>query len=138
MGGDIGTDTKEDPMTSPDPTQPIDPAQPIDPTQPVDLTPPTPPAPQTPPAYYAAPSTDQTATPSPPPPADPAWRPPRRHRSRGGSIIFGVILLVLGLWFFASQTLGIALPRLRWDEIWPILLIGIGAWVLVGSMGWRR
>jgi hypothetical protein len=26
------------------------------------------------------------------------------------------------------------MPRLRWSELWPILLIGLGAWIVLGSM----
>ena len=48
--------------------------------------------------------------------------------------MFGVILAAIGLWFFADQTLGLAMPRLRWSELWPILLIGLGAWIVLGSL----
>lgn len=48
--------------------------------------------------------------------------------------MFGVILAAIGLWFFADQTLGLEMPRLRWSELWPVLLIGLGAWVVFGSL----
>jgi len=44
------------------------------------------------------------------------------------------VLLALGLWFFAQDTLGLELPSLRWNQLWPIILIVIGAWVLMGAV----
>ncbi len=81
--------------------------------------------------------TTRTATPaaSPPPlPPPPAWRPRHERRDRNGSLFFGVIILVVGLWFFASQTLGLDLPRLDWDQLWPIIVIAVGAWIVLGSI----
>ena len=49
----------------------------------------------------------------------PTWRSRRDDPGRTGSIIFGVILVAVGLWFFADQTLGLDMPRLRWSELWP-------------------
>jgi hypothetical protein len=74
--------------------------------------------------------------PAPPPPLAPAptWRMRRDDPGRTGTIVFGVILVAIGLWFFADQTLGLAMPRLRWSELWPVLLIGLGAWIVVGSI----
>ncbi len=53
---------------------------------------------------------------------------------RWGTIVFGVILVAVGLWFFADQTLGLDLPRLRWSELWPIFIIVLGGWIVLGSM----
>lgn len=72
-------------------------------------------------------------TPEPTPPAAPAWRPHRRDGSLG-TVIFGAILVAVGLWFFADQTLGLDMPRLRWSELWPILIIALGGWIVLGSM----
>lgn len=58
----------------------------------------------------------------------------RRDDGRAGSIVFGLALLGVGTWFFLEQTLGLDLPDLRWDELWPLILIGIGAWIVVGAM----
>jgi hypothetical protein len=88
-----------------------------------------------PPAPPAAPP---VAPAEPPPPSRP-W-PPRSWGSRGddpgriGTIVFGAILLVIGLWFFADQTLGLDMPSLRWSQLWPIFLIGLGVWIAIGSM----
>jgi hypothetical protein len=58
--------------------------------------------------------------------------------SRGTSIIAGVVLLAIGLWYFADRTLGLDLPRLRWNDLWPIALILLGAWILAGPYLRRR
>ena len=68
-----------------------------------------------------------------PPPVAP---PPRGERDRGRtvSVLFGLVILGLGLWFFTEQTLGYALPRIRWSQVWPAFLIVLGLWVVLGSM----
>jgi hypothetical protein len=58
----------------------------------------------------------------------------RDDPGRTGTIIFGLILVVIGLWFFADQTLGFEMPRLSIGELWPLILIVIGGWVLISSM----
>ncbi|MGK2851439.1 MAG: LiaI-LiaF-like domain-containing protein, partial [Candidatus Limnocylindrales bacterium] len=64
----------------------------------------------------------------------PAWHPVRRSDDgRGPSIVFGLILLAIGLWFFAEHTLGLDLPNLRWSQLWPLILIVVGVWVLFGA-----
>ncbi len=45
-----------------------------------------------------------------------------------------MVVLGLGLWFFAEHTLGYELPRISWSQLWPITLIVIGLWVVLGSM----
>jgi cell wall-active antibiotic response 4TMS protein YvqF len=52
------------------------------------------------------------------------------HRSP--SVILGVALLAIGLWYFADRTLGLELPRLNWNELWPIALILLGVWIIAG------
>jgi hypothetical protein len=75
----------------------------------------------------------------------PAPTPPERYAGgrSGGSgrtttVLFGLILVAIGLWFFADRTLGLEMPRLRWSELWPVLLILVGAWILISSMRRRR
>ncbi|HEX7346392.1 MAG TPA: DUF5668 domain-containing protein [Candidatus Limnocylindrales bacterium] len=96
---------------------------PSDPATTTPYDPPPPPSPAPPAA----------AVPPPLPPA-PTWRMRRDDPGRTGTIVFGVILAAIGLWFFADQTLGLEMPRLRWSELWPILLIGLGAWIVFGSL----
>jgi len=71
---------------------------------------------------------------APPPPPQPTWRPPPAERGRSASLIFGVIILVIGLWFFATKTLGLDLPDIAWGTLWPLLVIGLGAWIVFGAM----
>ena len=116
------------------PTGPTDPTDPS-PTAPYD--PPAPPsAPDAPPTPVPAPATPAA---SPAPPLPPLAPPPTVRSRRGdpgrtGSIIFGLILVAIGLWFFADQTLGLEMPRLRISELWPLILIVIGGWILLSSM----
>ena len=47
--------------------------------------------------------------------------------------MFGLVLIVVGLWFFAEHTLGLDLPTIRWGQLWPLLIIGIGLLILYGA-----
>jgi hypothetical protein len=49
-------------------------------------------------------------------------------------VVFGIILLGVGLWFFLDQTLGFELPRIRWSQLWPLIIIGLGAWIVLSTM----
>ena len=79
------------------------------------------------------------APPAPPaPPASPAtWRPTGGDSGRTGSIVMGGILLAVGLWFFADQTLGLEMPRLDWGDLWPLIIIAIGGWIVLTSLNRR-
>jgi uncharacterized integral membrane protein len=98
---------------------------------------------------HAASARTANAPAGPQPPVDgptgsgwlpPSPRPTRRDRDRGrdaggtASLVLGIVLLAIGLWFFAQDTLGLELPSLRWNQLWPIILIVIGAWVLMGAV----
>ena len=81
-------------------------------------------------------------SPPPPPPSTwgagsgetPGWAPPVKDEgSRWPAVVFGVILIVVGLWFFAQHTLGLDLPTIRWGQLWPLLIIGIGLLILYGA-----
>ena len=82
----------------------------------------------TPPPAFAPPP----VTPAPPA-AAPARRDDRDH-GRTASILFGLVILALGLWFFVEVTLGYDLPTVQWSQVWPVILIVIGLWVVLGSM----
>jgi hypothetical protein len=113
---------------------------------PTDRTP-TDPAPTTPydppPAAVAAPPpVDEPALPSPPPPpVAPPSPPPESSWQRGvdpgtgwGSIVFGIVLVAIGLWFFAGVTLGLEMPDLQWRDLWPFIIVAIGGWIVLSSM----
>ncbi len=84
------------------------------------------------------------ADPGGPPPTDwrePPWFPPRdRDRGRRGergpqlvSIIVGLILVLVGVYYFLDRTLGIAMPPIAWGSLWPVLLILLGGLILLRS-----
>lgn len=66
----------------------------------------------------------------PPPPLPPPPLPPRRadtddaHRGRR---IGGIVLIVLGLLFYAQYFL----PALSWATLWPAILIVLGIYILL-------
>ena len=64
-------------------------------------------------------------------------RPPAADPGRFGTIVFGLALIAVGLWFFADRTLGLDLPRIDWGSLWPLILIVLGGWVLLGARGRR-
>ncbi len=53
-----------------------------------------------------------------------------------GGIVFGLIVLGVGLWFLAENTFGLVLPELDWDKIWPVLVIALGVAIVLGA--WTR
>jgi hypothetical protein len=80
--------------------------------------------------------------PTPPPepaPAPPsAWQPPSRRASNLPPIIVGLIILGIGVWYFLDTTLGLAMPRISWGDLWPLLLIGVGGLILFRAATDRR
>jgi hypothetical protein len=82
----------------------------------------------------AAPPPTAPPPPEPPPPMAPPPKRGERDRGRTASVLFGLVILGLGLWFFAEYTLGYQLPRIRWSQVWPAFLIVLGLWVVLGSM----
>jgi hypothetical protein len=75
---------------------------------------------------------------APPPPQAPSWSPRRHEGSRTGPLIGGTIVLLIGLWFFATTTLGLDLPRIDWRQSWPVILIVIGLLVIFRSFARGR
>ncbi|MGZ6214307.1 MAG: PspC domain-containing protein [Candidatus Limnocylindria bacterium] len=56
--------------------------------------------------------------------------PGRRHRSGGGSWIFGLILVGLGLYFLAREYF----PAIHVDRLWPLGLVLLGLVLLFGAV----
>ena len=52
--------------------------------------------------------------------------------------IWCLIVLAIGLWFFADVTLGYDMPSIAWRDLWPVALIGIGLLVVARGMTRRR
>lgn len=55
-----------------------------------------------------------------------------------GAIVFGVILLAVGVWYLLKNTLGFAMPELDSEAVWPVIVIAIGAAILVRAWGERE
>jgi len=51
---------------------------------------------------------------------------------------WGLVLVAVGLWFFASVTLGYDLPTLNWNLVWPLGLIALGVVVIGSALGRRH
>ena len=52
--------------------------------------------------------------------------------------VWGLLVLGVGLWFFAEVTLGYDMPSIPWRELWPLGLIVIGLAVIVRGLTHRR
>ena len=70
-------------------------------------------------------------------PPSSTWRPPASDSGRNVSLILGAIVLIVGLWFFATRTLGLDLPEIDWGQFWPVILIVLGAWIVLNAMRQR-
>jgi hypothetical protein len=57
---------------------------------------------------------------------------------RSSSLIVGVAVLAIGLWYFADRTLGLDMPRLNWNDLCPIALILVGDSIIAGPYLRRR
>lgn len=55
--------------------------------------------------------------------------PDRPRRGGGTHRALGIVLILVGAWFFIERTLRIDLPAIPWDDLWPVLLIGLGVWI---------
>jgi hypothetical protein len=77
-------------------------------------------------------------------PTEAAGRPPglkevfvKRLRNLDlGGVLIGLIILGVGVYYFLDQTLGIALPELNWDKVWPLFIIALGAGIVFSN--WAR
>ena len=52
--------------------------------------------------------------------------------------LIGLGFIAVGLWFFGEVSLGLDLPALDWNLLWPALLIVVGGLVLVSAALRRR
>ena len=60
---------------------------------------------------------------------------PRVHRRRDvGGLVFGGILLAVGIYYLLQRTLGLDIPDLDWDQIWPIAVIVLGISVVAKAV----
>jgi len=47
---------------------------------------------------------------------------------------WGIVLIAVGLWFFAQVTLGLDLPSIDWSLAWPVGLILLGGVIVVSAL----
>ncbi len=47
-----------------------------------------------------------------------------------GGLIFGLLILSVGLYYVLVNTLGFKLPELDWDLIWPLFVVALGVGIL--------
>jgi phage shock protein C len=62
--------------------------------------------------------------------AQPAVSAPNDESGQGGdrtALYIGGGLVLIGLWFLVREYV----PAIRWDLIWPLLLVGVGVLILV-------
>lgn len=51
-------------------------------------------------------------------------------------VLVGLIILGVGFYYFLTKTLGIPLPDLDWDRVWPLFIIALGLGIV--STNWYR
>ena len=61
----------------------------------------------------------------------------RTERVNGGGIIFALILILVGAYYFLRNTLGFDLGELDEKALWPIVALALGAWILYRSVSSR-
>ena len=93
-----------------------------------------PPPPGTPPPGGSPSAADPGAT-APPPSYAPAWGgppPPPHHRTGNlnGALVFGLILIGLGVWFLIDDYL----PGIDRRFLWPVALVVVGLVLLIVAM----
>lgn len=71
---------------------------------------------------------DPDGTPMPVAETAPADRPVEHREGRAG-VVVGVGLVLLGAWFLVREYL----PPINWSLLWPVIIIGIGALILITS-----
>jgi phage shock protein PspC (stress-responsive transcriptional regulator) len=67
---------------------------------------------------------------TPPPGSVPSWKAPDPTNA---GIVFGFILVGLGVWFLVAQYI-----HIDWQLVWPVIVILVGAALIVGAMRRNR
>jgi phage shock protein C len=88
------------------------------------------------PAEPIAPTTDPVTGEVVIPAGEPATAATSTYSGTGGQagVVIGIGLVVIGLWLLLRDYL----PEIDWSLIWPLVLVGIGALILVTSMRRRE
>jgi ABC-type antimicrobial peptide transport system permease subunit len=53
-------------------------------------------------------------------------------------VLIGLIIVGVGFYYFLTNTLGLALPQLDWDRVWPLFLIAVGLGIVSTNLLGRR
>ena len=61
----------------------------------------------------------------------PAPTPRNPDAGRNTSIVIGLGLILLGVWFLLDRYLSI---RIDWDLVWPVIVIGLGAVLIAAAI----
>jgi hypothetical protein len=59
-------------------------------------------------------------------------RPDRRHRRQGGSLVWGTILALVGVYFLLKETFELDIPDI--GRFWPVAVILVGIWFVWEGM----
>jgi hypothetical protein len=54
-----------------------------------------------------------------------------------GGVLVGLIVMGIGFYYFLTNTLGLPIPQLDWDRVWPLFIIALGV-SIVWANGLRR
>jgi hypothetical protein len=71
---------------------------------------------------------------------EPPWFPPRERRDRGpnlATIVIGVVIVAIGVYYFLAQTLQLSVPVIRWASLWPLIFILVGGLIVLRAIGRR-
>jgi hypothetical protein len=50
-----------------------------------------------------------------------------------GGVLFGLIVLGVGVYYLLDRTFGISMPNLNWDKVWPLFVVALGAAIVFSS-----
>ena len=60
--------------------------------------------------------------------------PAVKETADAASRVWGLVLLAVGVWFFADITLGLRMPSIAWRDLWPLALIAFGGYIVLKGM----
>jgi hypothetical protein len=62
----------------------------------------------------------------------------RRHRWDAGALIFGALLVFVGGYYLLRNTLGMGLPELDGEKVWPVVVLALGVVFVVNAITRRQ
>ena len=61
----------------------------------------------------------------------PPPRPARKSRGGSGAAIFGILLVIIGVWVLFGDQLDV---EVDWSEVWPIAFVIVGALMVLAAL----